>query len=1791
MKRSRLFLLIAVFAVFLLTNAVSAALDLGVDEITLDPGGFYEFTPQDGIVYWYVSDESVIELGGEETMGVKALEPGTAVVFAMSEDRSEADSCVVKVTGEAKAVKSGDLYYQDLTEEDLAKVNDPAIAAVLSMASNTAAFPMGIGDLSGHEYKVLVMVKDGSQQKIADAAEAMGLDDVWAYKYVSMAALKGDANDIARLLVEYRDDIVSVETDREYSVDSLEDDGIFNLNATAEKLSEVKVAHALGYTGEGQYVAIIDSGVATRHKEFWTAEENADDRTYRVAYEHCYSSSQEPTETTITKDGKIQTVYEQWNSVCENNAPEADSAIPYTSSDASKEYFQHGTHVAGIAVGTYRGVAPDAQLIAVQAFTERVWYDQNADGTGYDPNTAVYGMTMSNSDEAKALDYILGLINNENIEIASLNMSYGSGAYADVDTSYDNGSLLEKIWNKGTVLCAASGNDLLNGEIRTPAASPYVFAVGALAENTTPTVAVFSNHSELVDILAPGTNIKSSIYYDSDTGDNCYGYNTGTSMATPMVSGAFALLKQVGNWTTAEELEQEIVNMTDKSAARAGVSTPVLNFAGFSKYVLSTPYENTDYEVAGGNGTITVTTAAVEEDPDNPDPNAFAGYKVELCKEDGTVLKTQYAAADQKRTLSFTGLANNTLYKVKVYGYVLINGTKYYSDCRITPMVPMAVPTGLVLTLEDSTTVKAAWKNHSNDAISVECATDQNFGESFDTCNGLGSCTITNLAPNMTYYFRFQSVYNWHDDENNSDYSFESPASAVSAFCIPSEPSNGLDFSVSTGNRSILVTLVPNDNYDGYKVEIYNPGTNKVVVARTQAVTTKNIPLNVTGLTNDTKYDVRVYGYKTVNRVNYFSVYTAEEGVVPMAVPTGIVLTAAGTDSATVTWPKNESNKISVEYSTAQNGEYTTVCDQASVPCSVTGLNPDTTYYFRFRRYNETLEYYSPYSAVSTFRIPSEPTSGTHYTVTNGNRIITVNLKKDANANYDGYKVEIYNPDTKKVVAARTQAVTKDIPITFSGLTNDTVYEVRVYGYKTVNRVNYFSVCTKSTKMAPMTVPTGLDLKVDNTSLIVTASWPAYTDRRIKVEYSTDNVNYVTYCEVEHSSTCAGTALNKDTVYSFRFSWLNESCGVYSPVSAVTTKLILNKPTYTTHYTVDNGNRIITVTLKPAAAIYTGYKVDIYNPDTQKVVATRTQAVTTKNIPLTFSGLTNDTVYEVRVYGYKTVNRVNYFSDEYAMTKMAPMTVPTGLNLDVTVDSVTASWTGHDAKINVEYAEQNGTYKTVCDKDDTAPCTISNLDANTVYSFHFRWYSEECGVYSPWSAVTTVMTIAEPVQKEEPMVGYRKIRVYFDDDVNLTGHQIKTYIASTNKLVSTVNVKRTTNPEFADITNLTNGTEYRFEIRAYAINGRQTFYSNALEVKAVLQLKPLDDDYPQDVTASGGAKKITVSWTKDTWTGGHYIEVYRMDNSVMAANAYVANNATSYTFSGGNIEYDVSYMVRVWKFNERSPKAVGNSYEDTYAISLATPGAFNAVTADKSINVTWTYSGIAENVEVYYSSVSNKGPFEDQPVVCKADNSAEACTITDLENGKVYYVKAAAVYELQTLPFSSVETAVKTAAPLPVMNASAVTVTPGSKSVTVSYTKDTNVDGHTIQLYRKNGAKWQLVKTQTADNAKISGDKVEVKFTGLVNDTAYQVTISSYKKIDRTTYRGAIYVTTEDIIPNENSSSASKDIIGVTEMTEPFDGFVDPVEEFNAESEAEEAVDVEVKEEEKKPSVFDLFRL
>ena len=815
--------------------------------------------------------------------------------------------------------------------------------------------------------------------------------------------------------------------------------------------------------------------------------------------------------------------------------------------------------------------------------------------------------------------------------------------------------------------------------------------------------------------------------------------------------------------------------------------------------------------------------------------------------------------------------------------------------------------------------------------------------------------------------------------------------------------------------------------------------------------------------------------------------------------------------------------------------------------------------------------------------ISGTPEVGIDYIVTAGNGTITVKLE---GSNYNGYKVELY---TSKGKLQNSQIVDTDVYdyiFDITGLTNNAAYTLKVAGY-TVDVDDEESRTDYSvTKVVPKASKIGLTLTASGENS-VTASLTNYSAEKVKFTLSDNRDGEYNSSYTCNRVPCKIEGLNTDTPIYFRFYPYDADTDSFGTVSAAYMYYLPRVPEE--YCGVRSGSNSISVELKNGELFNTkyfdGYKVELYLAG--KLKASKTLAVT-ENTTINFSKLTNNTEYEVRVYGYKTVDKVNYFSYYYAR-KMMPMAAPTGLSLKINSDNtVTASWPNNEGKqIYVHYrTAADSTYKFYCGVEGSNTCTGKTaLDRNTVYYFRFYWYNETYGAYSPYSADTAKMLIENPkAEGDEVRVGYKKMRVYFKDDPSVTGHQIKTY--NGDKLVSTVNVKYSTNPTYADITKLTNDVLYLYEVRAYKTVGKTTYYSDPVRVYPyVPRLKPLDTDVPVDVKAAGGAKKITVSWNnEDRWTTGHYIELYRVDNKVMVANAYAANSASSYTFSGSKIDYDVPYMIRVWKYNEKSPKATGNSYVDTYAVSLATPGSFAASAGDKSIKASWTVSGIAQKVNVYWST-SSSGEYT---LGCTAPKGQNSCEISGLTNGAPYYVKAEAVYKLTVGDEFSEEktsafTAVKTVVPLP---ASSATVTTDSKIVTVEYDKDSDADGHIIQLYKMSGTKAKLVKTVTnADKT----DNVTVTFNKLANGATYRVTICSYKKIGKTTYRGAV-MTYDGIVPNA-SSSASKDLIGVSDLGEAFDGFVDPIDELNAEIEAEEAVETEVKEEKKQPSVFDLFRL
>ena len=367
-----------------------------------------------------------------------------------------------------------------------------------------------------------------------------------------------------------------------------------------EELTSVSTIHNLGYTGKGITIAIIDTGLNSSHEQF----------AGRVLAENCFSNSYryklkegcEPC-TENDKDCDIYKCYLKEDfSACKGGAAagHGTSYSAFPGGAVKPGRFNHGSHVAGIAAGK-NGMAPGANIVAVQVQSEVI-----------DPayisltNPDGYFVTMNNEDVLSAYDWVLGLqdkLKNEGKPVSILNLSLGGGRFdetCDTDSDCkDHFSSLTKLNKAGILVVASSGNQYYEKALIMPACLSNVLAVGALAAMDEPYITASSNHSPLVDILAPGTDIRSA-FLVNDAGQpvtDHYGKLSGTSMAAPAVSGSLALLMEAYPGLGLEEYKSMLIEMSSKTANRRisidgtvddtgtvfEYTKPVLDFSKFKK--------------------------------------------------------------------------------------------------------------------------------------------------------------------------------------------------------------------------------------------------------------------------------------------------------------------------------------------------------------------------------------------------------------------------------------------------------------------------------------------------------------------------------------------------------------------------------------------------------------------------------------------------------------------------------------------------------------------------------------------------------------------------------------------------------------------------------------------------------------------------------------------------------------------------------------------------------------------------------------------------------------------------------------------------------------------------------------------------------------------------------------------------------------------------------------------------------------------------------------------------------
>lgn len=279
----------------------------------------------------------------------------------------------------------------------------------------------------------------------------------------------------------------------------------------------------------------------------------------------------------------------------------------------------HGTHVAGLAAGAAVGVAPGAHVIAVRVL------DCNGDGEV--------------EEVVEALKWVRAHHRSGRLAIA--NMSLG------VDLGDDGSAINEQVTamiNEGIVVTVAAGNGDSTGRgfdacRIAPGDVTRALTVGSVT--ALDAKATYSNYGSCVDLWAPGGDRVRPIESSWKDSVDDYGFDIGTSMASPLVAGYAALLGEQQPGLCPDQIGDAIVQRATEGSV-TGLDTASPNRLLFVDVAPLTP-------VAPGRPshvmvTADATSVVVSWDPPCDGGSEITGTTVSVLSKGKVVSRVEVPA-------------------------------------------------------------------------------------------------------------------------------------------------------------------------------------------------------------------------------------------------------------------------------------------------------------------------------------------------------------------------------------------------------------------------------------------------------------------------------------------------------------------------------------------------------------------------------------------------------------------------------------------------------------------------------------------------------------------------------------------------------------------------------------------------------------------------------------------------------------------------------------------------------------------------------------------------------------------------------------------------------------------------------------------------------------------------------------------------------------------------------------------------------------------------------------------
>lgn len=427
----------------------------------------------------------------------------------------------------------------------------------------------------------------------------------------------------------------------------------------------------------------------------------------------------------------------------------------------------HGSHVAGIitadGVNTLaKGVAPDTGIIAGKVLS--------ASGGGYF------------SDVVAATYWAVDTFNPD-----AISMSLGTSPPWTYSGFCDNAlpdltTAIKYAVDRGVIVVVAAGNSGSSG-VSIPGCISYSTTAGAVDSGDN--IASFSGRGLAVDIVAPGVSIFSSTF-----GSNSYAYASGTSMATPVVSGTVALIKSSYPGYTVAQVQDALFNNARDLGATGKDST--YGWGRVDAYKASAIVHDvavTSISAPGSATQGTLVNVNVNVANQGNQPESFT-----VTLTDGTVTLNSSSVslgAGSSASLSFswdTSTSSSGDHAIKAEASVVTGETDASDNVKtttVTILVPDNTPPAISNVQVSGVTATGAtitWTTNEpgNSLVRYGTAAPPSSTASASSLVTGHSITLSGLSASATYYFEVQSTDASGNTavENNSRayYSFTTPA-------------------------------------------------------------------------------------------------------------------------------------------------------------------------------------------------------------------------------------------------------------------------------------------------------------------------------------------------------------------------------------------------------------------------------------------------------------------------------------------------------------------------------------------------------------------------------------------------------------------------------------------------------------------------------------------------------------------------------------------------------------------------------------------------------------------------------------------------------------------------------------------------------------------------------------------------------------------------------------------------------------------------------------------------------